>query len=164
MVGEEKVNSAMKSLIDSFGYKAAPYPTSYAAVNAFKKITPDSLQYLIADLFENITIFSNRVKDVSVKQVGKEYEVTFTTISEKFYSDSLGKEMVMPLRDYIDIGVFTKGKDELKIGKPLFYERRKITNKDNTFTIRVKEKPYQVGIDPYNYLIDRIGEDNVKKV
>jgi aminopeptidase N len=60
MIGEKKVNEALKSLIDSFAYKQPPYPTSLAAVSAFRKVTPDSLQYLIDDLFENITIFSNR--------------------------------------------------------------------------------------------------------
>jgi hypothetical protein len=40
----------------------------------------------------------------------------------------------------------------------------KINKKENTFVFRTKEKPYQVGIDPYNYLIDRIPDDNVKKL
>jgi ABC-2 type transport system permease protein len=164
MIGEEKVNGAMKSLIDSFAYKGPLYPTSNVALAAFKKATPDSLQYIIGDLFENITIFSNRVKDIQVKEKGKEYEVTINTISEKFYADSLGKETLRPLSDFIDVGIFTKGKDEDQLGKPLIYQRLKLTKKENTFTYTVKEKPYQAGIDPYNYLIDRIQKDNVKKV
>jgi ABC-2 type transport system permease protein len=30
----------------------------------------------------------------------------------------------------------------------------------NTFTFKVKELPHNAGIDVYNYLIDRIPEDN----
>jgi hypothetical protein len=40
----------------------------------------------------------------------------------------------------------------------------KVTKKDNTFTFKTKVKPYQVGIDPYNYLIDRVPDDNLKKL
>ncbi|MBK6963660.1 MAG: hypothetical protein IPH20_06835 [Bacteroidales bacterium] len=31
----------------------------------------------------------------------------------------------------------------------------KISDKENTFTFRTKEKPYEAGIDPYNYMVDR---------
>jgi len=106
MIGEQKLNAALRALVDSFGYQEPPYPTSYAAVNEFRKAVPDSLQYLIADLFENITLFSNRIVDAQYKKVGKNYEVTFTTESEKFRADSLGKETTIPIADYIDVGVF----------------------------------------------------------
>ena len=164
MIGEQKVNEALKGLIDTFGYKEPPYPSSIAAIDAFRKVTPDSLQYLIKDLFENITLFSNRVLDPTYKKDGDQYIVTFKTSSEKFYSDSLGNETVTPISDYIDIAVFAKPETKKSIGKPMIYQRQKINQKENTFTFMVKEKPYQVGIDPYNYLVDRIPSDNVKKV
>lgn len=164
MIGEEKVNGALHSLIDSFAYKQPPYATSLSAVRAFRKATPDSLQYLIDDMFENITLFSNRTVDAKYKKVGEEYEVSFKTTSEKFRSDSLGKEKVIPLSDYMDIGIFAEGKSKKNLGNPLLLKRMKLTAKDNVFTFRVKEKPYQVGIDPYNYLVDRIPDDNLKKV
>ncbi len=164
MIGEQKVNEALKGLIDTFGYKEPPYPSSIAAIDAFRKVTPDSLQYLIKDLFENITLFSNRVLDPTYKKDGDQYIVTFKTSSEKFYSDSLGNETVTPISDYIDIAVFAKPETKKSMGKPLVYQRQKINQKENTFTFTVKEKPYQVGIDPYNYLVDRIPSDNVKKV
>jgi ABC-2 type transport system permease protein len=163
MIGEDKVNLAMKSLIDSFAYTKAPYPTSNEALAAFRKVTPDSLQYVLKDLFENITVFSNRVTDVSSKKVGNEYEVTIKATCEKFYADSLGKETNMPINDYINVGLFaaaTKKGDDL--GKALVMQRMKITKKDNTFTFKTKELPDKVGIDPYNYLVDRISNDNVK--
>jgi ABC-2 type transport system permease protein len=162
MIGEDKVNTALRSLIDSFGYKQPPYPTVMSAIRAFRQVTPDSLQYLISDLFENITLFSDRVTDAKYTKVGNEYEVKFNTISEKFYSDSLGKETKAPINDFIDVGIFAKAEHGKGLGKPLAMQRVKINKKDNSFTFRVKEKPYQAGIDPYNYLIDRISDDNVK--
>ena len=135
-----------------------------SAVNAFREVTPDSLQYLIDDMFENITVFSNRVTDVNYVKSGEEYEVTLTTFSEKFRADSLGKQTAVPLVDFIDIGIFGETESKQTYGKPLVYERLKITKPENTFTFKVKEKPQNAGIDPYNYLVDRMPEDNVKKV
>ena len=164
MIGEDKVNGALRTMIDSFAYKQPPYTTSLSAVRAFRKATPDSLQYLIDDLFENITLFSNRTVEAKYKKVGEEYEVTFNTTSEKFRSDSLGKEKDIALSDYVDIGVFAESKSNKSLGNPLLLKRLKLTNKENVFAFRVKEKPFQAGIDPYNYLVDRIPDDNLKKV
>ena len=164
MIGEEKVNQALRMLIDSLAYKQPPWPTSWSAVRAFRKVTPDTLQYLIDDLFVNITIFSNRVTETSWHMTGNEYEVTLKTSSEKFRADTLGKETPIQVNDYIDIGVFAEPTDKKNLGKPLILKRLKVTQRDQFFTFRMKEKPYQAGIDPYNYLIDRIPDDNVKKM
>lgn len=164
MIGEKQVNAALQELLQEYGYKSAPYPTSIAAVQAFRRHTPDSLQYLIDDMFENITIFSNRVTEASYRAVGNAYEVTIKTSSEKFRADSLGRETAVPIADYLDLGIFAAGGNKKLLGKPLLLQRVKLTAKENTFTFRVKEKPVQVGIDPYNYLVDRIPDDNVKKL
>jgi ABC-type transport system involved in multi-copper enzyme maturation permease subunit len=163
MIGEKKINQAMKNLVNTYGYKNSPFPTSINAVKELRKVTPDSLQYLISDMFENITLFSNRMLEAKYKKVGKEYEVTLKTTSEKFRSDALGKETKMPIADYIDLAVFAEPKNGADLGKVLVYKRLKITKKENTYTFKTKEKPFEAGIDPYNYLIDRIPDDNLKK-
>lgn len=164
MIGEKNVNQAMKNLVTKFGYKNAPFPTSIDAIKEFKTVTPDSLKYLISDLFENITLFSNRTMNVKYKKIGSEYEVTIKTTSEKFRSNSLGKETPIAIADYIDVGVFGESDQDDVLGKPLIYKRLKITKKDNVFKFKTREKPSKAGIDPYNYLIDRIPDDNIKSV
>ena len=164
MIGEANVNKALKSLIDSFAYKGPPYPTANVALNAFKQVTPDSLRFMVADMFENITLFDNRLVDASYKKVGSEYEVTIKTSSEKFYADSLGKEKLTALHDYIHIGVFAESTKKNELGKPLVMEKLKLNKKENTFVFKTKELPVSVGIDPYHYLVDRIPKDNIKKL
>ncbi|MEI7662499.1 MAG: M1 family aminopeptidase [Bacteroidota bacterium] len=164
MIGENKVNEALRNLLDSFAYKQPPYPTSLSAVRAFRRVTPDSLQYLIGDLFENITLFSNRVTEAKVTKAGNEYLVTLKTSSEKFRADSLGKEKPVPMNDYVDIGIFTTPVSKYNLGKPLLLKRVRLTKRENVFTFRVREKPSQAGIDPYNYLIDRIPGVNLKSI
>ena len=162
MIGEANVNLALKNLVTKFAYQNPPFPTSLDAIKEFKAVTPDSLQYLIGDLFENIVLFSNRALDVRYKKIGAEYEVTIKTSSEKFASNDLGKETSVPIADYIDIGIFGPSTGNGALGKPLVYERVKITKKENTFIFTTKEKPVKAGIDPYNYLIDRVPDDNVR--
>ncbi|MBS1534384.1 MAG: hypothetical protein JST78_04845 [Bacteroidetes bacterium] len=164
MIGEKQVNEALKNLIAKYGYQKPPFPTSIDAVNEFKKVTPPHLQYLIADLFENITLFSNRMLEASSKKTNQGYEVTLKVSCEKFRANAKGKETKIQVADYIDIGIFAEPTDDKNLGKPLVYKRVKITKKDNSFTFITKEKPYQAGIDPYNYIIDRVPDDNVKKV
>jgi ABC-2 type transport system permease protein len=164
MIGEENVNRALRMLIDTFAYAQPPYPTSLDALEAFRAVTPDSLLYVIDDLFENITLFNNRIVDGGWKKKGGQYEVTFKVQTEKFTADSLGTETAVAIRDYIDIAVFAKPQGKAKFGKPLVYKRVLFTTKDNEFSFLVDEEPYEVGIDPYNYLIDRLPADNVKRV
>lgn len=163
MIGEDKVNQALRALIDSFAYKQPPYPTSEYAVKAFRQVTPDSLQYIISDLFETITLFSNRVMEASYRITdNNKFEVTIQVHSQKFIADSLGKEREVPVSDYIDIGIFEKPLARNVPGKPILIKRLKITQKENTFVFKTKKQPYQAGIDPYNYLIDRVPDDNMK--
>ena len=137
--------------------------TAIDAVNEFKKVTPPELQYLITDMFENITIFSNRMVQANYKKVGSEYEITLTTTSEKFRANSLGKETQIPVADYIDVAVFAKPENDKNLGQILIYKRLKITKKDNIYVFKTKGLPFEAGIDPYNYLIDRILDDNLKR-
>ena len=43
-------------------------------------------------------------------------------------------------------------------------EKRDIADGDSSITLIVDEAPYEVGIDPYNKLIDRVSDDNRMRV
>lgn len=164
MIGEDKVNLALNNLVKKFAYKEPPYATAADVLTEFRAVTPADMQYLISDLFEKITLFSNRTKELTYKKVGNEYEVTIKTISEKFNANSQGKETAVALNDFIDIGVFGKSEISGVLGNVLVYKRVKINKRDNTFVFKTKEKPAEAGIDPYNYLIDKIADDNLKAI
>jgi aminopeptidase N len=164
MVGEQNVNKALQSLINDHALKEPPYATSMNALRAFKKVTPDSLQYLISDLFENITLFSNRIESANYKKINNEYEVTLNVITEKYLADSLGKEKVIPVNDYMDVLIFGEKKSNSDAENILFKKRIKIQGRENKFTFRVKELPLKAGLDPNHYLVDRIPDDNLKNI
>lgn len=165
MIGEQNVNTALQNMIDSFAYRNPPYPNAYDLVDRFAAKIPDSLQYLIKDLFYDITLFNNRTLDASYKKLSDgKFEVTINVQSEKFKADSLGKETKVLVDDWIEIGALAKPMAGKKVGKQIYSERMKITSEKNTFRFMVNEQPDKAGIDPNYYLVDRMPDDNLKTV
>ena len=160
-IGEDSVNAAFRRYNNQWKFKDAPYPTSADLLKEIKKVTPDSLQSIIHDMFETITLFENKTIEATYQEKGKDqFEVTLKVSAEKMRADSTGLESVIPINDWIDVGIYGKniaGKDSL-----IYLKKHKITQKENTFTIAVKAKPRKAGIDPLHKLIDRHSDDNTK--
>jgi hypothetical protein len=87
--------------------------------------------------------------------------VTLAVQARKVKSDGSGNESPLALNDLIDIGVFTGKKDQ---EKPLYLQKARITQPNQTFEIVVDQMPTRAGIDPYNKLIDRDSDDNMMDV
>lgn len=165
MIGEEAVNRALRKLIQKYAYAPAPYPTSYALLDALREQTPPALQYLLKDLFEDITIFSNRTLEATArKRADGKYDVTVDIETRKFKADPNGNETEVPVNDWIEIGAFAKPEKDKKYGKTLYRERVHLTGTKSTHTFTVSEVPYQAGVDPFALLIDRVPDDNLKEV
>ena len=64
----------------------------------------------------------------------------------------------------IDIGIFTKNPDDVTEAEEhvLLFDKHSVTSGSATFEFVVDEMPSHVGIDPYNKLIDRNSDDNLK--
>jgi hypothetical protein len=165
MLGEDAVNRALRKVIHRYAYAPPPYPTSYALVDALREETPPNLQYLIKDLFEDITLFSNRTLEATAaKRADGKYDVTINVEARKFKADAKGNETEVPVDDWIDIGAFAKPGNGKKYGETLHRERIHITQRNSTFTFTTAQLPEKAGIDPFALLIDRIPDDNVKNV
>jgi hypothetical protein len=162
-IGEDTLNAALSRFVKDWGFKDAPYPTSNDLLGYIREVTPDTLQYMIEDMFETITLYENKADKVTVKETADgKYEVTVDVSAIKYRADSLGTETSISLRDWIDIGVLTEGED----GKDrfLYLEKHLIDEEKESFVITVEEKPIKAGIDPMNKLIDRNPRDNTKTV
>ena len=165
MIGEEAVNRALRKVVQQYAYAQPPYPTSHALVDALQEQTPPELQYLIKDLFEDITIFSNRTLDATAqKRADGKYDVTIQVEAHKYKADPKGNETEVPVNDYIDIGAFAKPGKNKKYGDTLYRQRVHVTQKDSSFTFVTDSLPDKAGIDPFALLIDRIPDDNTKSV
>src|SRR6266852_731917 len=130
-----------------------------------RKQTPPNLQYLIKDLFEDITIYSNRTLEATAqKRSDGKFDVTINVETQKFKADAKGNETEVPVDDWIDIGAFAKPPKGKKYGSTLYRERVHITQKSSKCTFVTAELPEKAGIDPFALLIDRVPDDNTKNV
>ena len=186
-IGEDVLNGALKTYVEKVKFQEPPYTTSIDMVNHIKAVTPDSLQYVIKDMFETITVYDNRITNTTSTELenGK-YKVDIEFQVSKYRNDEKGKQLFsetgrdsisylpegktkpvlsLQLKDYIDIGIFTENDVDGKMKEEqLYLKKHKITAIDNKISIIVDEKPTEVGVDPYNKLIDRNSEDNRQKL
>jgi len=165
MIGEDAVNRALRKIVQKFAYAQAPYPTSHDLVDALREETPENLRYLVKDLFEEITLFGNRTTLAKARKLGDgKFEVTIDVETKKFKADEKGNETEVPVNDFVEIGAFAKpGKDQ-RYGKALYRERIQMKTGKGQYKFTVSEEPEKAGIDPFRLLIDRLPEDNLKKV
>ncbi len=165
MIGEEAVNRALRKVIGQYGYAPPPYPTSYVLVDALREQTPPQYQYLLKDLFEDITLFANRALAAKAKKrADGKYDVTVEVEAKKFKADDKGNETEVPVNDWIEIGAFAKPAKDKKYGKTLYRERLLMKSGKCTYHFTVGELPDKAGIDPFLLLIDRQPDDNTKDV
>ncbi len=178
-IGEDQLNAVLRQFLEKNKFKEAPYPTATDLVAAIKNSTPDSLKYIIKDMFETITLYDNTSTDFTSNKLDNgKYQIEFSFNVRKYRTDSKGNPIYkgqhgetlsysakninkpllsLPLADYIDIGVF--GQSE-KGTIPLYLKKHKITTIHNKITLIVDQKPIEVGIDPYFKLIDKNTKDN----
>lgn len=186
LLGEAKFNSFLREYIDRVAFQYPPYTTSIEFVDLLKQHTPDSLQYAIKDMYETITLYDNKIESVSMKPLkdGK-YQVDLEFQVSKYRSDAKGKRSYedvkgqaiqatmgkrevtsLPLEDFVEIAIFTTPKKQgvYDVDNPIFSKKYKIDKIANKLCIIVDQEPIEVGVDPYNMLIDTESEDNRMKI
>ena len=88
------MNRALRKVLAQYGYKDAPYPTSYALMNALREETPPDKQYLLQELFYDITLFSNRgLTATAHRRPDGKYDVTVDVETHKYKADEKGNEL-----------------------------------------------------------------------
>jgi len=155
-IGKENLNNQLQEYVKKVAFQEAPYTTSVELIKNFRKATPDSLQYLITDMFETITLYDNKVVNASVKKLtNNKYLVSATFEINKYRSDEIGNENSEEINDYLAFGVFDEN------GEVLYQKKHWINNKMNEMQIEVDEIPAKVVIDPSFLLIDKNATDNI---
>jgi aminopeptidase N len=163
-IGEEAVNAALRRFFAKHANDSSPRATSLDLVAELRAETPDSLQFLLTDLFETVTLWDVRTaRAVSEQTDDGEYVVTLDVVARKMRADSVGNETEVPLDELVEIGVFAPGQVD-RLGEPLHLERHRIRSGGQTIRITVTGKPARAGIDPRNALIDRKRDDNIVTV
>jgi ABC-type transport system involved in multi-copper enzyme maturation permease subunit len=165
-LGEAALNRALHKFVAAKAYQKPPYATSLDLLGFIRAEAKPEQQALITDLFEKICFYDDRVIDATAtKRSDGKYHVTLRLHAAKRYADGKGNETAATLDDWMDIGVFARGPSG-KEGdeKVLYLQRHHLTSENPGISVVVDQAPYEVGIDPYNKLIDRVPSDNRQRV
>ncbi|HWD87965.1 MAG TPA: hypothetical protein VG367_07555 [Mucilaginibacter sp.] len=169
LIGEDSLNNALCEFKNAYAFKSSgPFAGANDLYHYLQKHTPDSLQYYLADTWQKVTLYDNKIKAVTVNSTGKknEYKITLKMNIDKISLGAKGEDVpALNMNDYIDIGVFgqdIKNKDGSSHATFAYLKRYKFTRGDHEVTFTVKGKPKSVAIDPLGYLIDRNPNDNLK--
>ena len=171
-IGEAAVNRALRSFIETYAFKDAPFPTSGDLIREFRKVAGPEHQKLITDLFEKITLFDLKVAEVDVEPLEDgRYKLHVDIQGAQYEADGEGRETEVPLEAWLDVGVFPETPSELArdlgeedLPPPLLLERHLIRSGSNALELIVTGRPDRVGIDPYVKMIDRNPDDNLQQV
>ncbi|MBW3628777.1 MAG: hypothetical protein KY464_05700, partial [Gemmatimonadetes bacterium] len=165
-IGEARLNQALRRYLEAVKFQEPPYTNSLELYAYLRAATPDSLRYVLEDLFEHITLYDNRTDRASYTRTADgKYQVTMRIAARKLQADSLGNEREVPMRDLVDVGVFApNAEDDKALGEPLYLRKHRLTGGAQTVRVTVDAPPGRAGIDPYHKLIDRNGDDNAVAV
>ncbi|WP_224245460.1 ABC transporter permease/M1 family aminopeptidase [Hyalangium gracile] len=163
-VGEARVNTALRRMIERYGAGVPPLPTSLDLYRELQAVTPEEQRGLLHDLFEANTFWALQARRATAEPVGDgTWWVTLDVQARKETVDPEGHATEVALDEFVEVGVYAAGKDGAQ-GEPLYLERHRLRSGAQSLRVRVKSEPARAGIDPRHLLIDVNPEDNVEAV
>ncbi|HET6681085.1 MAG TPA: hypothetical protein VFG84_07775 [Gemmatimonadaceae bacterium] len=164
-VGEEQVDAALRKLQARYDMPDPPFATTLDLYRELQAVTPDSLQYLLADLFERNTFWELDTKRATMEQTASgAWQVRLDIMARKVAVDTVGVETEIPMDDLIEVGIFAPAAAGEDRGAPLHLMMHRVHTGEQTLTITVPQRPALAGIDPRYLLIDVDPSDNVVEV
>lgn len=163
-IGKDKVNTALRKTFREYP-STAPLPTTLDLYKELQSVTPDSLQYLLHDLFAANTFWELETEKATAEQTKTgDWQLTLDVAARKVRVDSIGIKEAVPMNDWIEIGVYAPSGESESSPKVLYLQKHRIVSEKQTITLNISEKPGLAGIDPNQLLIDLDMENNIKKV
>lgn len=161
-MGRARVDLAFRRLIEEHRAGAA---TSLDLYRELRAVTPDSLRPLLHDLFAENTFWELGTERATARETaGGAWEVTLRVRARKVTVDSAGVETVVPMDEWVPVGVFAPTEQGAEFGETLYLRRHRIRSGEQSITVTVPRKPSDAGVDPYVVLIDLDRWDNVEAV
>jgi hypothetical protein len=163
-IGEAQVNRALRNMLEQHRPQEAPLATTLDLYGELKVATPDSLHYLLHDLFEVNTYWELETTGAKTKQTqAGNWQVTLDLQAHKVVIDSAGVDTEVAMNDWIEVGVFASTSGEAQ-KKPLYLQKHHLRSGKQTIVLNVPAKPERAGVDPRQLLIDLEADNNIRIV
>jgi hypothetical protein len=164
LMGEDKVNRALRNYLHKFAFQPAPFPTSRDLVNELRAVAGAEYQDLITDLFEKVITYDLELTNASAVKTASGFRIVLTIVARQLEADDSGKESPTPLKRWVDLALFANVKKDPNKQVPLYLEKHLLRSGVNTITITVKQKPAFVSIDPFLKMADKEPDNNSRVI
>lgn len=164
-LGDKRVNGALRNLLETHRPVDAPLATTLDLLRELRAVTPDSLHYLLHDLFEVNTYWKLETeRAVATSTKTGNWQVILDVETHKVVVDSAGVKKEVPMDEWIDVGVFAPDKPGAT-KEPLYFRKHRIHSGRQTIIVTVPRRPARAGIDPDHVLNwEERSEENIKRV
>ncbi|WP_337044621.1 M1 family aminopeptidase [Emticicia sp. 17c] len=164
-IGKQQMNVALRSFFNKYGGGEPPLPTTLDLYHELKIVTPDSLQTLLHDFFEVNTFWQFKIEQAKAIQTPKgNWQVILDIEVQKQVVHQNGKETVLPMHDWVEIGAFSGSGHETKSMNPIYLQKHQIGSGKQKLIFTVPHKPTRVGVDPHYLLTDPTQQDNSRVI
>jgi hypothetical protein len=165
-IGEENLNRALAAFVRDKAFQQPPYTTTLEMLDYIRAQTPPEKQRLIEELFAKIVLYDTKVAAASAQpRADGKFDVRIEYETQKVEADGAGRETPLAVDDWMEVAVFARRQGEGEhTERALYLQPQHITKAKGAIDVVVDAEPFEVGVDPYNKLIDRNPDDNRKRV
>ncbi|MEH6385286.1 MAG: M1 family aminopeptidase [Colwellia sp.] len=162
LLGEQKLNSAFKQLIDSHKYTLSA--TTDDLLSALFKIADDSQKDLIQDWLTKVIEYDLAINKAVVSELPDgRYEVVIDVKALRLSTDKDGTVSEIGINESIKIALYPAYPGR-KNTESLSIENQLINQTNSTVTLIVEDKPSYVMIDPNYTRLDKDLSNNINKI
>ena len=163
-IGKEQVKLGLQNFFRKYSAPDSQRPYPSDLYRELQAVTPDSLKYLLHDLFASNTFWELKAVSVSASEITQgKWKVKLDLKARKFTVDKKGNETDVPMNDWIQVGVYGRPANS-NDDKSLYMQQHRIRSGVQTIEMEVTGRPISAGIDPNRLLMDLETEDNVIEV
>ncbi len=162
LIGEEKVNLALRNLLAKHRYPKRP--TSLDVLNEYYLVSDSVHHPIIADLFARVVFHDFKLDSAIVKESNNTFITELNITALKYILDEMtNTEFKETINDSIEVA-FYSGFPEDENQNMTLLKKVKLEKENTIISITSDQKPKFIKIDPNRYRIDRSLEDNIIEV
>jgi ABC-2 type transport system permease protein len=164
-IGKEQMRKALRNLLRKNAFGTPPLPIPEDLYSELQHVTPDTIQYLLHDLFAANTFWDLRTERASARKTSKDnWEVSLVVQARKYTVDTLGTEADVQMDDLVQVEIFRPKDGQKGERETLYLQWHRIRSGKQTIVVDLPRKPVYAGIDTNNLLMDLKRADNSSEV